>query len=140
MKTRLSDGLVFCYGAIGEAFAIRIAILLCQTFRSRQERGDLILVIAHLHAMVIDDDGAFEDGRILLDECNELRDGHRIEIDVILLNDFRAIRDDVIGAVFGFDDDIHEILALKLLAENIHSLIRDLLVIEPLLHFAAARA
>lgn len=90
--------------------------------------------------MIIDDDRAFQDGWVLLYEGDEFGDGHRIEIDVILHDDFRTAGNDVIRAVFGFGDDFHQFLSAEFLAENIDGLVRDLLIVKPLFDFSAAGA
>ena len=120
--------------------AVRIAIHLRHATRPRQEGGNLFFVIAHLEAMVIDDDRSLEDGWVLLDKGDEFRDGHGIEVDIVFHHDLRTRGDDIIRAILAFGDDLDEFRARKLLAEDIMDLVGDALIVEPLPHFAAARA
>jgi hypothetical protein len=106
----------------------------------RNEGADFLSVVADLHPVVIDDDRAAENGRILTDELNQLGYGHIIEVDVILGNDLTAGRDDIICPIFGFGNDFHQIVFGKFFAENIFLLVRDILIIEPFFDFAAAAA
>ena len=90
--------------------------------------------------MVIDDDRAFEDRGVLADELNEFGDLHRIEVDVLFLDDLRTGGDDVIGPVLAFGDDLQDVVRGEIRAEDILRLIGDFLVIEPFFDFAAAGA
>lgn len=106
----------------------------------RNERADFLGVVTDLNSVVINDDGPAENRGVLPNEFNQLRDGHVVEIDIVFRNDFAAGRNDVIGAVFRFRDDFHQVFARKPFAENILLFVRDILVIEPLLYLPATGA
>jgi len=106
----------------------------------RDEGPNLFAVVADLDPMVVHDDGAAEDRRVSPDEFDQLADGHVIEIDVVLRHDLATGRNDVIGSVLRFGDDLAEVIDGKLVGEDILLLIRYFLVIEPFFDFAAAGA
>ena len=71
------------------------------------------------------------------DEGDELGDLHLIEVDVLFLNNLTPWGDDLIGSVDALRDDVTNLSFIKGTAEDIFAGIWDLLIIEPLLYFAA---
>ena len=108
--------------------------------RLGDEGADFVFVVADLDATVVHDDGALEDAWVRLDEVHELAHLHVIEVDVVFLYDLRTRRDDVIRPVLAFGDELADIVLREVVAENVHRLVGDLLLVEPGLDLAAARA
>ena len=104
---------------------------------SRDEGANLFFVIPNLDSLVVDDDWTAENGRIVFDEGDELGDFHLIEVDVLFLNNLTSWGDDLIGSVDALRDDVTNLSFIKGTAEDIFAGIWDLLIIEPLLYFAA---
>ena len=104
---------------------------------SWDEGANLFFVISNLDSLVVDDDRTAEDGRIVFDEGDELGDFHLIEVDVLFLNNLTSWGDDLIGSVDALRDDVTNLSFIKGTAEDIFAGIWDLLIIEPLLYFAA---
>ena len=104
---------------------------------SWDEGANLFFVISNLDSLVVDDDRTAEDGRIVFDEGDELGDFHLVEVDVLFLNNLTSWGDDLIGSVDALRDDVTNLSFIKGTAEDIFAGIWDLLVIEPLLYFAA---
>ena len=90
-----------------------------------------------MDSLVVDDDWTAENGRIVFDEGDELGDFHLIEVDVLFLNNLTSWGDDLIGSVDALRDDVTNLSFIKGTAEDIFAGIWDLLIIEPLLYFAA---
>ena len=75
----------------------------------RDEGADLFFVLADLDPVIIDDDRPTQNARISPNKLNQLRNRHRIEIDMVLLHDFAAGRNDIVRAVFGLLKDFLQI-------------------------------
>ena len=118
----------------------RRAITLREPSGARDEGADLLFVISDLNAVVVNDDRTLQNGWVLLDERDKFRDLHRIEIDILLLNDFGTRGDDVVGAVLRLGNHLHEVFGRKERAENILLDEGDFIILEPLLDFAAGGA
>lgn len=104
---------------------------------SWDEGANLFFVISNLDSLVVDDDRTAEDGRIVFDEGDELGDFHLIEVDVLFLDNLTPWGDDLVGSVDALRDDVTNLSFIKGTAEDIFAGIWDLLIIEPLLYFAA---
>lgn len=102
--------------------------------------ANLFGVVTDLNPMIINDDRPAEDRRVLADEIDELGNRHVIEVDVVLRNDLAARGNDIVGAVFRFGNNLHQVIARKFFAENILLFVRNILVVEPFFDFAATRA
>lgn len=118
---------------------IRAASLFGHPAGPRDESPDLLRIVSNLDPMVVHDDGTFQNAGVLLDEIDELGDGHRIEIDVAVLDDLASGGDDVIASVLALGKDFLEIGDRQGARKNIFGFVRDVLVIEPLLDLTAGR-
>ena len=104
---------------------------------SWDEGADFLFVISNLDSSVVDDDRTAENGRIVLDEGDELGDFHLVEVDVLFLNNLTPWGDDLIGSVNALRDDVTNLSLIEGTAEDVFAGIWDLLIIEPLFDFAA---
>lgn len=113
---------------------------LSDTVSARNEGSDFLFVVTDLDPMVVNDDRAPQNRGVLADEIDQLTHGHVIEIDIVLRHDFTSWGDDVIGPVLRLGNDFLDVLDRKAVGKNVFLLIRDFLLIEPFLDFAATRA
>ena len=120
--------------------AARVAGLIRQTPGPRDEGSDFLLVITDLQTVVIHDDRPFQNGGVCLDEGDELRHLHGIEVDVLLHHDLGTGGDDILRAVLAFDDELLDVLGRERGRENRLIHIGDVVVVEPFLHFSATGA
>ena len=104
---------------------------------SWDEGADLFFVISNLDSLVVDDDRTAENGRIVLDEGDELRDFHLVEVDVLFLNNLTPWGDDLIGSVNALRDDVTNLSLIEGPAKDVFARVWYFLIIEPLLYFAA---
>ena len=116
---------------------VGIAEELGQLTGSGDEAEDVLLVVADLDSVIVDDDRPFEHRWVGFDEFDELADGHLVEVDMVLLDDLRPLGDDVVGAVLAFGDDLFDILGPELAGENVLRFIGDAMVVEVFLDLPA---
>ena len=80
---------------------------------SWDESADLFFVVSDLNPSIINDDWAAENGGIVLDEGDELRDFHLVEVDVLFLNNLTPWGDDLVGSVDALRDDVTNLSFVK---------------------------
>jgi hypothetical protein len=123
-------------------FAIFFAILAEDLFAelARNERANLVFVVARLHDFLIDDDGTFENRGIVDDEVGEFPEAHFFGVQIVVFENLRTRRDDVLKAVFREFQHIDDVVAGQFDPDDVFFLVWDFVFFEPFLGFAARRA
>ena len=121
--------------------AAAVAAVICHPAQLlRDEDADFLCIIADLEALLVENDRALQDARILLDELNELIRLHGVNINVPFLNDLGALRDDIIRSILAPHEQMLDLAVIQQCLENILFNIREIPILEPLLDFTAACA
>ena len=106
----------------------------------RDKYADLFGIISDLEALLIQDDRALQNTRILLDESDQLIGCHRVDVDMILLDDLGPLGDDIIAAVLTAHQQMLDLIVIQKGLEDVFLNERKIPVFEPLFHFSAAGA
>ncbi len=106
----------------------------------RNKDADLIRIVADLEIGLVEDNRPLEDARILLDELDQLVRCHRIDIDVLFLDDLGALGDDIIRTIFAAHQQMLDFIIIQKNLEDILFNKREIAVFQPLFHFAAGGA